>query len=253
METIYGLTWDSSDPNTDTYGSQIAYNRAGFVRYQNELQPAGKKIHWWETKIPAGDAQGPHYGSKVLPQLPRQEKFHLLLDGTITPDESVGIMLLTYDQHHQLVNETMSLSKQLTFELTDEEVDYEISLVKFNNEHLEFRALFIIPDQIWKTFTIQPRFDMAAIDLVPKRTDAVATTGTVIVRSFNRVVDATPLSGYEALEPHRIIWITADWDATDLAQKLTDFKTEFHLRSVQLIGGDLISQKLLVDVERSDN
>ncbi|USS88646.1 accessory Sec system protein Asp3 [Fructilactobacillus cliffordii] len=252
MKTIYGLTWDASDPNTDSYGSQIAYDLNGFVRYQNLLQPAGKRIHWWETKHPQGNAQGPHYGSKLLPQLPRNEKFHLLLDGTASPADSVGIKLVTYDQNQQLANESMSLTNHLSFELTNDEQDYEFSLVKFNNQQFVFKGLFIVPDEIWQLFTIKPRFEMAAIDLIPKDSVKKGTEGTMMIRNFNRVVDATPFATLPALQPNRIVWVTASWSASELEQKLADFKTDFDLQSVKLTAGDLVSQRLLNEMQQSD-
>ncbi|WP_395319894.1 accessory Sec system protein Asp3 [Fructilactobacillus frigidiflavus] len=229
METIYLLHWDPADTNTDTYGSQISYQKDGSVQYQNELQPAGKKMHWWQTNY-FGDPdplQSARYGSKRLPQIPRNQTFSLVFKGTVIPEHSVGLTVRSFDETGQLIDQKMTLNDQLNFELNDEEQAYEVSLVKFNNTEILFQGLLLIPDTVTKQYQIQPQH------------------GQMMVRQFHRVVDALPLPTETLTEPLRIVLINDRWNQQQLQQVEHDFKTKFKLEQVDCSASDLKAQALL--------
>ncbi|USS87764.1 accessory Sec system protein Asp3 [Fructilactobacillus hinvesii] len=250
VEKLYSLTWDTADPNTDTYGAQINYNTTGVVEYQNELQPAGKKIHWWSTQLPENTPQSIGYGSKLLPQLPRNEQYQLVLDAEIEPKESVGILVAAYDEQNQLVDEKLELTQELSFELSDETHDYEIALEKFNNEKVTFRRMYLLPVSLWDMMTLEPRPPMAAVDLLPRQDwGNPEETGNLMIRTEKRVIDATPLEAETLNHPLRVVRITPKWSAERLADVLQEFKDHYHLHNVTCWSEDAAAQKLMSEAQ----
>lgn len=246
METIYVLNWDPADTNTDTYGSQISYQNDGSVHYQNELQPAGKKIHWWQTNY-FGDPdplQAARYGSKRLPQIPRNQNFSLIFQGEVIPENSVGLTVRSFDEAGQLLDQKMTLASELEFQLTDEETAYEVSLVKFNNTELYFQSLLLVSESLTQDYQIQPHLAQGYIDVIPQNIGKTGK-GQIMVRQFHRVVDAIPLPTETLKEPLRVVLISANVDEPQLQQIGNDFKAKFQLQEVNWSASDLKAQVLL--------
>ncbi|USS90019.1 accessory Sec system protein Asp3 [Fructilactobacillus carniphilus] len=250
MDILYSLTWDAADPNTDMYGAQINYSADGVVEYQNELQPAGKKIHWWSTKLPEDTPQSIGYGSKLLPQIPRHERYHLMLDAEIEPAKSVGLLVASYDAQGQLDKEKMELDQELDFELGENAHDYEIALEKFNNEKVTFRRMYVIPTSLWDEMTIEPRADVPAVDLLPRQDRGDPSgTGNLMIRTEKRVVDSAPLDAELLHDPLRIVRVPSRWSALQLADVLQEFKDRYNLKNVNCWADDDTTQKLMSEAQ----
>lgn len=243
---MYILNWDPEDTNTDTYGSQISYQNDGSVHYQNELQPAGKKIHWWETHY-YGDPdplQNSRYGSKRLPQLPRNKPFSLIFKGSVVPKESIGLTITSFDASGQMLNQKMTLDSNLTFQLNNDEKEYEISLVKFNNTELLFRGLLMIPETMEKNYHIHSNLAKGYIDFIPEESYKTGS-GQIMIRRSHRIVDAIILPEIEPKIPIRVVLINSSWNVTRLSEIETDFIDQYQLQRINWIASDLKSQSLL--------
>lgn len=243
---MYILNWDPDDTNTDTYGSQLSYQSDGSVRYRNELEPAGKKIHWWETHY-FGDPdplKGMRYGSKRLPQLPRNQVFSLHFKGSTVPKNSVGLTIMSFDRSGQMLDQKMTLESDLTFELNDDEQEYEVDLVKFNNTELIFQSLLMIPETMEKQYQIQSHLDQGYIDFIPNKR-VKNEPGKIMVRQAHRVVDSIMLPETELQVPIRVVLINDSWNAKQLHQIEIDFKKHFQLTHANWVASDLKSQALL--------
>lgn len=246
METIYILNWDSDDTNTDTYGSQIIYQNDGSVRYQNDLQPAGKKIHWWQSNY-FGDPdplQSSRYGSKRLPQIPRNQTFSLMFKGEVIPESSIGLTVRSFDESGQLIDQKMTLAETLDFQLNDEEPAYEIALVKFNNTKMQFQDLLMIPETVKAQYQIKAHLKQGFLDFIPREL-VHNKRGNIIVRQAHRVVDAIPLPEQTLKEPLRVVLINERWTNQHLQQVANDFKNQFQLQEINWSASDLKAQALL--------
>lgn len=247
---MYVLHWDSDDTNTDTYGSQINYQNNGTVHYQNELQPAGKKIHWWETHYygdpdPLNDTR---YGSKRLPQLPRNQTFSLSFSGSAEPENSVGLTVMSFDESGQLLNQKMTLESELNFDLDDDEKEYEIALVKFNNTKLLFRGLLTIPESMLENYQIKSHLEQGFIDFIPRNTDKTDTV-EIMVRTFHRIIDAIELPERKLNVPVRVVLINDSWNSKQLQHVGNDFQKQFQQKRVKWMANDLKAQNLLNSVD----
>lgn len=243
---MYVLKWDVDDTNTDTYGSQIKYYSDSSVYYQNELQPAGKKIHWWETHY-HGDPDPlitSRYGSKRLPQISRNQSFFLYFNGKSTPEKSVGLRIMSFDDNGQIINQKMTLESELQFQLDDDEKEYEIALVKFNNTKLFFQEILMLPETLRKIYQVQSYLEKGIIDFIPNGSSGI-TNGKLVIQRTQQVVNAITLPDEYLNDFIRVILIDDSWNADRLKQIGKDFQKQFKLQKVSWDANDLKAQNLL--------
>lgn len=168
MVNLYILTWDLTGKNTDMYGATNVYKKNGEVYYRNELQPSSKVIQQWGTVYPA-DASNPlRYSDKFLPFLHDDELYHVQADMDVTPQESVGLEYRNSNKDDQLDQEIISLDLNLDFVNKNNADDYQISLVKFNNDSLTFRALYLAPQSFFANYDLKSHINHQYVDLIAK-------------------------------------------------------------------------------------
>lgn len=152
MEPVYVFTWDNISVNAYSFGSQIAYPKPMTVQYQNSLQPSGRPLYTWaSTDVQLATDTGTRPNS-VLPILKPGVRYHLILDMDVTPVKSVGISIEFFNYDGQLLNHSFGAEQVLDFVFPEAAADYKISLVKFNNEQVEFRTLMLFETDLYAAY-----------------------------------------------------------------------------------------------------
>lgn len=152
MEPVYIFTWDNISANAYTYGSQITYPESMSVQYQNRLQPSGRPLYTWASL--RFDAESATRQNNALPILEPGVSYHLILDMEVTPAQSVGINIEFFDYDGRWIDQYFGVEQNLDFVYPEQAADYKISLVKFNNEQVIFKALILLKTEFQNKYAL---------------------------------------------------------------------------------------------------
>ncbi|KRM92248.1 accessory Sec system protein Asp3 [Fructilactobacillus florum] len=189
METTLSfLTWPPQSITTDTYGSTINYNDDNSVSYQNLLQPAGTRIHTWETNHNINRREPLQLPDKRAPFLKNGQRYRLQGYFAVEPQNSVGLSLRTFNAKQELQQDQMVLQDHLDFTLQPSDTDYELALVKFNNYQLRFRVFYLASQTLFATYRLESHWDDYYFDLI-RRTTTPVKKQQLAVKRYRSISD----------------------------------------------------------------
>ena len=146
MQNVYFIKWGRQLTENYGYGSLISF-QPGQTEFANPMLSPGEVIHLWKSHTDEEHAQT----LVSLPTLIPGVSYHLDAIMTVTPAESVQLVVEFYDQADGLV-EKFDYFTDGTFTVPPEASSYQIKLININNQQLQFQRLVLGETALWERF-----------------------------------------------------------------------------------------------------
>lgn len=131
------IRWDPQEDKTYLNGSKISINNYQ-IHYKNELMSPGKAIVTWSSKQN-------YQADRRVPKLPAlipDRHYHLYLDATSVPEQTIYLKISFYSRFGELIKTTFI--KEAHGEFTfPKAYEYQIELINAGVKELNFNALLL--------------------------------------------------------------------------------------------------------------
>ncbi|WP_307994530.1 accessory Sec system protein Asp3 [uncultured Weissella sp.] len=189
MQPVYILKWDQLSAHAFTYGADITYPDVTTVAYANSLQPSGKPIYTWENLSAQQASDAGIRQSVVMPILEPDHTYHVQANLTATPVNSVGISVDFLDYEGHVMDRIVQTTSSFDFTFPYDAIDYRISIVKFNNEELQFDSILLAESDLFTTMTFETDPAIDAVVAKNRELSQSGQTATVLLKKVNYPVD----------------------------------------------------------------